>query len=173
MRPASCTIRPAVTADDVTAIAALFREYAASLRIDLSFQHFDEELTSLPGDYAEPRGTLLLARVDGADAGCVGVRPLDGDACEMKRLYVRSRFRGLKIGEGLARAAIDAARQKGYGRIRLDTLPSMARARALYAALGFVEIPPYRFNPIDGTSFMELPLIGSEAGTPGSEPARN
>lgn len=152
------TIDPAVTTADVAAIATLFREYGASLQIDLSFQHFDEELASLPGDYAEPQGTLLLARVGADDAGCVGLRPLEGDACEMKRLYVRPQFRGLHLGETLARAIIDAARSRKYGRMRLDTLPSMTRARGLYASLGFVEIAPYRFNPIAGTSFMELAL---------------
>lgn len=152
------TLAPAATPADVAAIATLFREYGESLGIDLSFQRFDEELASLPGDYAEPRGTLLLARVAGQEAGCVGLRPLGGDVCEMKRLYVRPRFRGLHLGETLARAIIDAASAKKYGRMRLDTLPSMARARRLYASLGFVEIPPYRFNPVEGTSFMELAL---------------
>jgi len=152
------TIEPAATPADVVAIASLFREYAASLQIDLSFQHFDDELASLPGDYAEPRGTLLLARVGHDDAGCVGLRPLAGDACEMKRLYVRPQFRGLHLGETLAHAIVDAARARKYGRMRLDTLPSMSRARQLYASLGFVEIAPYRFNPVAGTSFMELAL---------------
>jgi ribosomal protein S18 acetylase RimI-like enzyme len=158
MRAPPFTVASVATPADVAAVAALFREYAQSLGIDLAFQHFDEELASLPGDYAEPGGTLLLARVEGEDAGCVGLRPLDGDACEMKRLYVRPQCRGLHLGETLARAIIDAARARKYGRMRLDTLPSMARARRLYASLGFVEIPPYRFNPVAGTSFMELTL---------------
>jgi ribosomal protein S18 acetylase RimI-like enzyme len=152
------TIQPAVTAADVVAIAALFREYGASLGIDLGFQHFDEELRSLPGDYAEPRGTLLLARVGSEEAGCVALRPLEPDVCEMKRLFVRPSYRGLTIGEALAHAVIDAGRARGYARMRLDTLPSMTRARRLYSALGFVEIPAYRFNPVEGTSFMELTL---------------
>lgn len=152
------TIAPAVTAGEVVAVASLFREYAATLGIDLGFQHFDKELASLPGEYVEPRGALLLARVGSQDAGCVGLRPLDGDACEMKRLYVRPAFRGLRLGEMLAHAVIDAARTRNYARLRLDTLPSMASARRLYARLGFVEIPPYRFNPVEGTSFMELAL---------------
>jgi ribosomal protein S18 acetylase RimI-like enzyme len=154
----SFTIAPAASSADMAAIATLFREYGASLGVDLSFQHFDEELASLPGDYAEPLGTLLLARVGDNHAGCVGLRPLEGNACEMKRLYVRPEFRGLHLGETLATAIIDAARMRKYARMRLDTLPSMARARRLYTSLGFVEIPPYRFNPIEGTSFMELTL---------------
>jgi ribosomal protein S18 acetylase RimI-like enzyme len=152
------TIAPAVRRADVAAIAALFREYGDSLGVDLSFQQFDQELASLPGDYAEPRGTLLLARVGDEPAGCVGLRPFGGDTCEMKRLYVRPQFRSLHLGETLARAIIDGARVRKYGRMRLDTLPSMASARRLYARLGFIEIPPYRFNPVEGTSFMELAL---------------
>jgi GNAT superfamily N-acetyltransferase len=158
MRAAPFTIEPAVSAEDVTAIAALFREYAESLHVDLSFQRFDDELASLPGDYAEPRGALLLARVDDSAAGCVALRPLEDDVSEMKRLYVRPQFRGLQIGDALARAVIEAARTKGYRRLRLDTLPAMTRARKLYATLGFVEIPAYRYNPVVGTSFMELTL---------------
>jgi ribosomal protein S18 acetylase RimI-like enzyme len=155
---AAYSIAPAIGERDITDVAALFREYGQSLGIDLSFQHFDEELASLPGDYAEPRGTLLLARVGGTAAGCVGARPLDESICEMKRLYVRPAFRGLRLGDALAHAVIDAARTRGYTRMRLDTLPSMTSARKLYASLGFREIPPYRFNPIEGTTFMELTL---------------
>jgi len=153
------SIAPARSAPDVAEVARLFREYGESLGIDLAFQHFEEELAALPGDYAEPRGALLLARVGDAPAGCVGVRPLDDSACEMKRLYVRPAFRGLRLGDALAHAIIDTARAKGYTRMRLDTLPSMASARKLYANLGFREIPPYRFNPVEGTSFLELALL--------------
>jgi ribosomal protein S18 acetylase RimI-like enzyme len=152
------TIEPASGADDLAAVAALFREYADSLGIDLSFQQFEEELASLPGEYAEPRGALLLARVGQVAAGCVALRPLDGGACEMKRLFVRPQFRGLRLGEALARGAIDAAHARGYARIRLDTLPTMASARSLYQQLGFHEIPAYRFNPIEGTTFLERTL---------------
>jgi ribosomal protein S18 acetylase RimI-like enzyme len=152
-------IAPARTANDVAAAAALIREYAAALGIDLGFQQFDEELASLPGEYAAPRGALLLARVGTEPAGCVAIRSLDGGACEMKRLYVRPAFRGLGLGEALARAAIDAGRERGYERIRLDTLPSMTSARRLYEALGFREIPAYRFNPVEGTAFLELTFV--------------
>lgn len=143
---------------DLADTAALFREYAASLAVDLSFQKFDQELAALPGDYAEPEGTLLLARVGGDAAGCVGVRPLQPRICEMKRLYVRPAFRGLGLGAALARSAITAARGRRYERMRLDTLPAMAGARSLYRTLGFREIPAYRFNPVEGTSFLELTI---------------
>jgi ribosomal protein S18 acetylase RimI-like enzyme len=152
------TIVPARTPDDIAGVAELFREYGASLGVDLSFQHFDSELAALPGDYSEPRGTLLLAVVQNAPAGCVGLRPLEPGICEMKRLYVRPAYRGMKIGDALAAAILAAARDRGYTRMRLDTLPSMHAARAMYARLGFREIEPYRFNPIAGTSFMELTL---------------
>jgi putative acetyltransferase len=191
MSAESFTIAAARSAPDVTEVGLLFREYAASLGIDLSFQHFDEELSQLPGEYAEPAGTLLLAHVGEAAAGCVALRPLavyrtgstpvldvyrtgstpvlDADrtgsapilesgVCEMKRLYVRPGYRGLGLGEALTAAVIAAARTRGYERMRLDTLPSMQRARALYARLGFVEIAAYRFNPVEGTSFLELTL---------------
>jgi GNAT superfamily N-acetyltransferase len=158
MDAASFTIAPALTRADVSAVTELFREYGESLRLDLSFQHFDEELAAMPGDYGEPRGTLLLARVGEAAAGCVGLRPLEPDVCEMKRLYVRPACRGMKIGEALARRVIDAARIRGYARMRLDTLPSMKGARQLYENLGFREIPAYRFNPVQGTTYLELTL---------------
>jgi ribosomal protein S18 acetylase RimI-like enzyme len=132
----------------------LFREYAESLGVDLSFQGFDEELAALPAGY----DALLVAHVGGEPAGCVGVRPLDRTTCEMKRLYVRPVARGAGLGRSLAQRAIEQARALGYQRMRLDTLPSMAPARSLYRELGFVEIEPYRHNPIAGAAFMELRL---------------
>lgn len=152
------TIVPTRSAIEVREVADLIREYRDSLRVDLSFQHFDEEVAALPGDYAEPHGVLLLARVGDAAAGCVALRPLDSATAEMKRLYVSPAYRGMNIGEALARAAIDAARERGYRAMRLDTLPSMHAARAMYVKLGFREIPPYRFNPVAGTTFLQLEL---------------
>ena len=139
-------------------VAMLFREYADSLDFPLDFQDFDQELRTLPGRYDPPMGELLIARVAGKVAGCVGMRPLEPGACEMKRLYVRPAFRGLGIGRALARAIIDRAQSRGYERMRLDTVPSMTTAQALYRSMGFVEIPAYRYNPIPGTVYLELSL---------------
>jgi ribosomal protein S18 acetylase RimI-like enzyme len=143
---------------DLDEVRRLFEEYAESLGFDLGFQDFERELRELPGDYAPPRGALLLARTSTATIGCVAVRPLAADVCEMKRLYVRPEQRRTGAGRTLAEAAIGVARDRGYARMRLDTVPSMEAASALYAALGFREIAPYRHNPIPGTAFLELEL---------------
>ncbi len=152
------TIVDAITVDDVLTVRGLFEEYAASLGVDLCFQGFAEELAGLPGDYAPPRGRLLLALHDGRTAGCVALRPLEPTVCEMKRLYVRPAFRTHGIGRVLIDRIVQAARQAGYRHMRLDTLPSMAAAQALYRRLGFQEIAPYRRNPIEGAVFLELQL---------------
>ena len=151
-----------VEAESVAEIAVareLFVEYAATLGVDLGFQGFDEELAELPGDYVPPGGCLLLA-FDERDepAGCVALRQHDADACEMKRLYVRPSFRGRGVGRELVAEVIARAGRLGYHRMLLDTLPSMRDAAALYRSLGFREIEPYRFNPIEGTLFFELSL---------------
>jgi ribosomal protein S18 acetylase RimI-like enzyme len=139
---------------DVDEVRTLFREYAASLPFALDFQDFDRELAELPGAYAAPRGALLLAR----GAGCVGLRPLDETTCEMKRLYVRPSARGTGLGRRLAEAVVAEARARGYTQMRLDTVPGMDSAQALYEQLGFYDIPPYRPNPIPSARFLALEL---------------
>lgn len=139
-------------------VRRLFLEYVDSLKVQLDFQNFDEELKSLPGAYAPPQGALLMAISDQEFAGCVAMRPLEKNISEMKRLFVRPQWRGTKLGRLLAETIIQRARTVGYEFMRLDTLPSMERARKLYSSLGFYEIEPYRFNPIAGTSFMEVKL---------------
>ncbi|MDQ7975343.1 MAG: GNAT family N-acetyltransferase [Rhodocyclaceae bacterium] len=187
-RPLPLADTPAIVLavpDDAAELAearAIFREYAASLKVDLCFQNFDDELAGLPGDYAEPRGTLLLALVEAPStaapstapallrpdgrtlqvAGCCALRPLDtvdyANAAEMKRLYVRPGFRGLGLGRQLVEAVLDAARGAGYACVLLDTLDDMESARALYEDLGFVEVPPYYHNPIAGSHYLKVEL---------------
>ena len=148
----------AQTAEHYECIRKLFKQYADSLDFDLDFQQFDNELDTLPGDYAPPDGCLILAEDAGQRAGCVALRRLENEICEMKRLYVLPDFRDQGIGKTLAQAVINEARFKGYTKMRLDTIESMHAARALYVSLGFYPIEPYRYNPVDGASYMELKL---------------
>jgi putative acetyltransferase len=172
-----------VTAEEpheIEAARAIFREYADSLNVDLCFQNFEGELAALPGDYAEPRGALLLALLDAEPdiapdgllargsgrlahvAACCALRPLDAadypNAAEMKRLYVRPAFRGMGLGRQLAEAVLDAARSAGYACVLLDTLDDMEAARTLYEELGFEEVPPYYHNPIAGSHYLKVEL---------------
>jgi ribosomal protein S18 acetylase RimI-like enzyme len=155
------TIREVDGGVDVAEVRLLFEEYAQSLGVDLSFQGFGEELASLPGAYSPPGGRLLLAADEERAVGCVGVRPLADGLCEMKRLYVRPDARGRGVARKLAEAAIAFGKAANYRAMRLDTLPTMAAAQDLYRQLGFRDVAPYRYNPIPGTSFMELELEGS------------
>ncbi len=136
----------------------LFEEYAADIHVDLCFQNFQEELAALPGKYAPPEGTLLLARDKDEFAGCVAVRGLEAEICEMKRLYVRPVFRGRGVGRVLAEHAIIEARRIGYRVMRLDTLAWMKPAIALYEQLGFRRAEAYCFNPQADAVYMELTL---------------
>lgn len=177
----SVIIVTAVEPHEIEASRVIFREYAASLDVDLCFQNFEDELAMLPGDYAEPRGALLLALIDASpdDAGgraqvlrsdgraahvaaCCALRPLDAadypNAAEMKRLYVRPAFRGMGLGRQLAEAVLDVARGAGYASVLLDTLDDMEAARTLYEDLGFEEVPPYYHNPIAGSHYLKVDL---------------
>ena len=158
-------IRPVSLAADVETVRALFDEYARELAVDLSFQGFAAERDALPGEYVPPRGRLLLAERGGSAAGCVALRPLDARTAEMKRLFLRPSARGTGLGRRLAQAVIAEAASAGYDSLRLDTLPSMGAAIAMYRALGFHEIAAYRHNPVPGALFLELAL-GPRTGGP-------
>jgi ribosomal protein S18 acetylase RimI-like enzyme len=148
----------AVTPEQIASARALFEEYAAWICIDLSFQGFASELAGLPGLYVPPRGRLLLAMASSDAAGCVALRPLGPDVCEMKRLFVRSDFRRMGVGKWLAERIVGEARLIGYRTIKLDTLPSMQVAIRLYKALGFVRCAAYYQTPLPDSVFMELQL---------------
>jgi GNAT superfamily N-acetyltransferase len=139
-------------------IRDLFLEYAESLDFDLDFQNFKDELARLPGEYSPPEGCLIIAFYQGKPAGCVGLRKLEKNICEMKRLYVRPRYRAMGVGKVLAGSIIREAGVRGYKHMRLDTVPSMKEARRLYLSMGFKKIDPYCYNPIQGATFMEKKL---------------
>jgi ribosomal protein S18 acetylase RimI-like enzyme len=151
-------IREAETSSDFAQVRELFLEYQSTLGVDLCFQGFAEELASLPGNYARPAGRLLLASNGSSMLGVVALRPILDTDCEMKRLYVRASGRGAGLGRRLTQALIQEARLAGYGRVLLDTLPTMTKAQALYRSMGFVQIAAYCLNPIAGTRYMALDL---------------
>ena len=151
-------IIPATSVEHFKITRKLFMEYADSLGFDLEFQDFGHELATLEQEYAPPQGCILLAIVSGNIVGCVALRPFEVSICEMKRLYVIPARQGQGVGRLLAREVIAQARKAGYKKMRLDTLASMRSARGLYESLGFYPIEPYRYNPIKGTTYMELDL---------------
>lgn len=155
----SIAIIQASTPEDIEQVRTLFLEYADSLGFSLCFQNFDQELKDLPGAYDMPSGRLLLANDFEGVAGCVALRKLEDNICEMKRLYVRPAYRGKRIGKLLVDRVIAEARAIGYQRMRLDTVESVMKdAIALYRRIGFREIPAYCTNPIEGALYMELVL---------------
>lgn len=153
-------IAEATTSGETAAVKGLFQEYARSLDFDLCFQDFAGEMDRFPEAYAAPAGTLLLARVEREPAGAVGLRPLAGEpgGCEMKRLYVRPRYRGLGLGRGLAATVLEAAASRGYRVMWLDTIATMAAARSIYAGLGFEPGAPYYDNPVEGVVYYRREL---------------
>ena len=154
----STRVRRARSPEQWKAARTLVEEYAESLGFDLAFQEFEREVEALESVYGPPGGCFLLAEEEGRWLGCVGLRPLGEGVCEMKRLYAAGHARGRGVGRLLAEAVVAEARRLGYRRMRLDTVPAMTAARALYRSLGFRSIEPYRYNPIPGTTFMQLEL---------------
>ena len=171
------SLDPAPTAAHLQVVRFLFREYADSLGFSLSFQGFVEELAGLPGEYAPPRGRLLLAYARSGPgsraepAGCVALRPLEGEVGEMKRMYIPPAFRGRGLGRRLAERLLAEARAAGYRLLRLDTIATMREALGLYRSLGFRDIPPYRFNPIPGAVYLELDLDAPRPAGPAPAPS--
>lgn len=146
------------SAKNVELIQQLFGEYQAGLGVDLDFQDFERELEKLPGDYSPPQGAILMCHYKGELAGCIALKSHTKDICEMKRLFVRPAFRKLSLGRLLSKELMKIAKNKGYKKMRLDSLPFMKPAQALYFSLGFREVPPYYPNPIEGTLYMEADL---------------
>jgi len=151
-------IRWAMIPGDIVTVRSLFQEYADSLDFELDFQDFREELETLPGKYAPPLGSILVAKENGETVGCVAVRPLAEEICEMKRLYVKPAHRGRRVGRELALAIIEEAKRLGYKAMRLDTVVAMKEASSLYKALGFQPIDAYYYNPLRGAMYFELKL---------------
>jgi putative acetyltransferase len=151
-------IQTAMLPNEIPVIKELFQEYADSLKFELDFQDFREELATLPGKYAAPSGSILVAKKNGETVGCVAVRSLGEEICEMKRLYVKPAYRGKRVGRDLALAIIEEAKRLGYKAMRLDTVEAMKEASALYRALGFRPIDAYCYNPLPGAMYFELKL---------------
>lgn len=154
-------IKPASFPEDLERVVAIFREYVASPSVSLDFQDYEAESASLPGKYATPEGRLLLVWKDGAIVGCAALRKVDGNMCEMKRVYIRSTARGEGLGRRLIESILAEAREAGYSRICLDVLPEFVAAQSIYESLGFRPAPPITFNPVPGTKFLGLDLISS------------
>jgi len=148
----------ATTAEDFELGKKLFEEYAQSLGVDLSFQDFAKELYTIDVQYSHPEGALLLAWAESKAIGCAGIRKLDDEVAELKRMYIRGEYRGYGIGVQILEQSLLKAKELGYKKIRLDTLKTMEKAQALYRSFGFYEIPSYRFNPLEGTIYMEKAL---------------
>jgi putative acetyltransferase len=163
-------IKQAQTPDEIDEARRLFREYEAFLSVDLCFQGFEEELAGLPGKYAPPSGALLIALTRETVAGCVALRALGDDVCEMKRLFVRPEYRSTGLGKRLAREVVDVARGLGYSLMRLDTLDRLTEAMRLYESLGFRKTEPYYENPLHGVVYWELDLKEERTGQPTSPP---
>lgn len=151
-------VHQAVSHQDIERARDLFREYAEWLKVDLCFQGFEGELATLPGDYAPPDGRLLIAYHHEKPVACIALRRLDASTGEIKRLYVRAETRGRRTGRRLVEQVIAAAREIGYRRLVLDTLPQMNEAQALYRSFGFREIPRYCANPLTGVVCLALDL---------------
>jgi len=162
-QPVPVAIRPAEFPHHLDIVRGLFRDYVSALGVSLDFQDFDAELAGLPGDYAPPRGRLLLAWQSQEPIGCVALRPLGQGICEMKRLYLKPSARQTGLGIQLAQRICAEARAAGYERMRLDTLSTMTAALRLYRSLGFRAIAPYYYNPIPGAVYLELDLTGARA----------
>ena len=157
-----CQLIEVTSTEDIQIIRELFDEYAVSIGVDLTFQNFEQELIHIADIYMPPEGALLLAKKDGMPAGCVGLRKMEGRCCEMKRLYVRPKFRGKGLGRALCSRIIIKGRQLGYREMFLDTLSSMIGAQALYRSHGFRETEPYYHNPLPEAQYMQLTLDESE-----------
>lgn len=147
------------TKEDLEEIKNLFREYAQFLKISLDFQDFESELAKLPAKYAEPEGSILLAKVDDKPAACVALWKLEDGVCEMKRLYVKPEFQGLGLGKKMALSIIEEAKIKGYKTMKLDTLKRLQSANYLYNSLGFSETKPYNYNPESDVAYFEKELF--------------